>query len=312
MAKVECGPSVHVSSSLRLTSLQAEFGTVRLRTAIAANVPRAGALRHRETAPVSIPVRSHMVALGEASVLPGTLTAADSTPFMARTTIPPSHRFPIPTWAPRSGRGMSFHKWWSAVRKLLAAYGLPPDSVDEEPPSEHCVSSEVAAGPASPSSYEEWAPEGGRRLTVVERDAWVAVNTSLYWHLHPSVDIEGAHFLQDDRMLESFVSGRMADGRGLLRKLLTFVDASGTDLQRALNRKLAECRMKAEGASRSALNRHCEVIKQIWELIAGNDLDDPASLLTFWEDLAASLPTEPSDAKLVGVRTWLRTRCVRG
>ena len=84
-------------------------------------------------------------------------------------------------------------------------------------------------------------------------------------------------------MLESFVSGQMADGRGLLRKLLGFVDASGADLQRALYRKLTECRMKADGASRSSLNRHCEVIKQIWELIAGNDLHDPASLLGFWE-----------------------------
>ena len=82
----------------------------------------------------------------------------------------------------------------------------------------------------------------------------------------------------------------MADEPGLLRKLLGFVDASGADLQRALYRKLTEWRMKADGASRAALNRHCEVIKQIWELIAGNDLHDPASLLGFWEELAASLP----------------------
>ena len=50
------------------------------------------------------------------------------------------------------------------------------------------------------------------------------------------------------------------------------------------------------------------MIKQIWELIAGNDLHDPASLLGFWEELAASLPTEPGDAKVVTVRTWLVNR----
>ena len=42
--------------------------------------------------------------------------------------------------------------------------------------------------------------------------------------------------------------------------------------------------------------------------VAGNDLHDPASLLGFWEELAPSLPTEPSDAKVVGVRTWLVNR----
>jgi hypothetical protein len=70
------------------TSLQAEIGTVRGSTADPAGVHQAGAKRHRETVPVDTPVRSHMVALGEASVLPGTQTAASATPFLARTTIP--------------------------------------------------------------------------------------------------------------------------------------------------------------------------------------------------------------------------------
>ena len=161
-------------------SLQAEIGTVRGSTADPAGVHQAGAKRRRETVPVDTPVRSHMVALGEASVLPGTQTAASATPFLARTTIPSSHRFPIPTWAPRSGRGMTFHKWWSAVRKLLAAYGLTPDCVDEEAPSEQCVSFPDGDVPASPASYEEWAPAGACRLTIAERDAWIAINTSVY------------------------------------------------------------------------------------------------------------------------------------
>ena len=51
------------------TSLQAESGTVRGRTAVPAGVQQAGATRHRDTVPACSPVRSHMVALGEASAL---------------------------------------------------------------------------------------------------------------------------------------------------------------------------------------------------------------------------------------------------
>ena len=91
-----------------------------------------------------------MVALGEVPRLAGTQHMPANTPFLARTTIPLSHRFPIPTWAPRSGRGIQFHKWWSAVRKLLAAFDLPPDCVNEEAPGEECVT-DIGSVP-SPSS----------------------------------------------------------------------------------------------------------------------------------------------------------------
>ena len=249
-----------------------------------------------------------MVALGTLSPTP-TGSTLSATPFLAKTTIPLAHRFPIPSWAPRSGRGIQHYKWWSAVRKLLAAYGLSPDSIYDEVPVESGASAHVS--PLSPSPYTEYAPGGGgggAGVTADERDAWLDVNTSLYWHVHPSVDIDGAHFLQDDRMLESFCSGLYADGRGLLRRLLQFVDASSPALQRALARKLAECTIDAKGATRSALNRHAEVLKQIWELIDGNDLDDPASLLNFWSDLVASMPTAPAESQLVAVRTWLANR----
>ena len=43
------------------TSLQAEIGTVRGRTAIPAGVQQAGATRHRDTVPACLPVRSHIV-----------------------------------------------------------------------------------------------------------------------------------------------------------------------------------------------------------------------------------------------------------
>ena len=52
-----------VCVSCRLTSLQAESGTVRGRTSGPAGVHQAGAPRHRDTVPACIPVRSHSFSL---------------------------------------------------------------------------------------------------------------------------------------------------------------------------------------------------------------------------------------------------------
>ena len=132
---------VTCEANLAVTSLQAESGTVHGALPFRLYRHGAGATRHRDTRPEGFLGRSHMVALGEeVPQLTGTQRLMPAnTPFLARTTIPLSHRFPIPTWAPRSGRGIQFHKCWSAVRKLLAAFGLTPDSVGEEAPPELSV-----------------------------------------------------------------------------------------------------------------------------------------------------------------------------
>ena len=154
-------------------------------------------------------------------------------------------------------RGLAYHKWWSAVRKLLAAFGLSADCVEGVAPPELCVSSEEGVSPSTPSSYDEWRPAGQRVLTVAERDAWLAVNTAIYWHLLPSLDIDGARVLrQDDRLLVACSSRSVLYCSTVLGPLLMdaaccgassiFFYASGPDLQRALACKLADCRMRAD------------------------------------------------------------------
>ena len=88
-----------------------------------------------------------------------------------------------------------------------------------------------------------------------------------------------------------------------MRWACSFIDASAPELQKQLLRKLTECRLPAAGATRSALHSHAETLKQVWELLAGHDPDDPVSLRDYWRELVASLPTEPARTPIVDVRT---------
>ena len=147
-----------------------------------------------------------------------------------------------------------------------------------------------------------------RRLTIAKLDHWKVVNTALYWHVLPSLDLKSAQYLSDKRKVNSFFSGRLADGRALVRWACSFVDASAPELQKQLLRKLTECRLPAAGATRSSLHSHAETLKQVWELLAGHDPDDPVSLRDYWRELMASLPTEPARTPIMDVRTWLANR----
>ena len=69
---------------------------------------------------------------------------------------------------------MAYHKWWSAVRKLLAAFELSPDAIQESAPPAECIPTVSHDDPASPSPYEELAPDEMRHMTVEQRDAWLA------------------------------------------------------------------------------------------------------------------------------------------
>ena len=47
-----------------------------------------------------------------------------NSPFMATSAVNDSQRFPVPTWAPRSGRTLQYHKFFSGVKQLCGAFGL--------------------------------------------------------------------------------------------------------------------------------------------------------------------------------------------
>ena len=109
----------------------------------------------------------------------------------------------------------------AACCSIAAAFGIPK--------------AQLAEGVLSFSAYQEMLKQrpGTRSETkaveaqyVEYKARWQTVNTALYWHVRPSLDIDGVHFLADSRALEDLYSvvvlddgtfKSLADGRGLIK-----------------------------------------------------------------------------------------------
>ena len=92
---------------------------------------------------------------------------------------------------------MQYVKWEQDISLLAAAFGIPK--------------AQLAEGVLSFSAYQEMLKQrpGTRSETkaveaqyVEYKARWQTVNTALYWHVRPSLDIDGVHFLADSRALE--------------------------------------------------------------------------------------------------------------
>ena len=117
---------------------------------------------------------------------------------------------------------MSHFEWYDAVLKLATAFGLSPtDLTDELLADPLCVSSFSPSAPGcSPmTAVVALRSADGRvqRLAPANLERWQAVNTALYWHILPSLDLAGPSSLSDQHAVHSLCSGRLADGRGLIR-----------------------------------------------------------------------------------------------
>ena len=144
---------------------------------------------------------------------------------------------------------------------------------------------------------------------------WQRVNTALYWHIVPAVDITGPQYLEDLAHIDSFVSGQQADARGLLVWLFRFVDLSGIDAQLALSNALVTVKL-GDGATLAQLASHVHKLQQVWLLTASATASytscDYAPLVQLYEYLLASMPTTytaPGGMHMVSVRTWLVGKC---
>ena len=163
-----------------------------------------------------------------------TALSAPTTPLLATSAVPAPQLFPVARWRPRSGLTVQHHQFKRGVVQLFAAFGLAPEAMQEQAPS-------IRVHPHSSSSSAS-ADKAGGVDAVAEQTAalhaWQRVNTALYWHLVPAIDITGAHCLEDLAFIDSLVSGQQADGRGLLVWAFGFVDLSGFDAQLALSTAL--------------------------------------------------------------------------
>ena len=205
-------------------------------------------------------------------------------------------------WRPRSGRNADYKKWERSLRELLAAFA--------------CTESMLAAGPpqVDSSSHDAMTLRSGEKI---ERDTtahelqtaalveWQSVNTALYWHVKPSLLIDGPDFERDARKTDLY-SGRLANGWKLIEWARGHADVSGKTAQKNLRSHLGK-KLK-EGSTRAQFNVHAMNLYDIWALISGNDASSPESLADYYEELLHSMPTAPEGAHLVGLRTWLACR----
>ena len=252
-----------------------------------------------------------MASVGEPGRRVSPTLSAPTTPLLATSAVPQQQLFPIARWRPRSGLTMQHHHFKRGVVQLFAAFGLAPEAMQEKAPTIRINphSSDSAAG----------KPGGDVPDVVAAQTAalhhWQRVNTALYWHIVPAVDIAGPQYLEDLAHIDSFVSGQQADARGLLVWLFRFVDLSGFDAQLALSNALGTVKL-GDGATLAQLASHVHKLQQVWLLTASATASytscDSAPLVQLYEYLLASMPTTytaPGGMHMVSVRTWLVGKC---
>ena len=244
-----------------------------------------------------------MVSLGESGLgLPQ--HAAATQPLLATSAVPATSLFPIHKLRPRDGLTMDRHKFQRDAAALMAAFGLPPEAINDNAPTIRVSPSSASRNNARGATASD-LPSLQSQLGHLA--AWQRVNTALYWHLLPAIDLDGPHYLEDTATVNSFVSGQRASGRKLLRWALGFGDVSSFAAQLALSVALAQARVSAT-VSLAQLAAHLNKMLQVWRLTAAADPADRGSLVQLWEYVLASLPSSCADSRvmhLVSLRSWL-------
>ena len=245
-----------------------------------------------------------MVTVGTDVGLPSELSTqtAPNTPLLATSTVPTSLLFVVPRWRPRSGLTMAQHQFRRGAMQLFAAFGLAPAEADSSPPT-----IALDASPHTRRSAAMRPADADVRPQAAVLERWQRVNTAIYWHLLPAVDISGPHYLDDLAAVDSLVSGQLADGRGLLRWALSFVDLSSFEAQLALSNALGSVRL-APDASLVQLAAHLQKLSQVWGHTTAAAAEGPEALVQLYDYLVQSLPasyTSSATMHLVSLRTWL-------
>ena len=204
---------------------------------------------------------------------------------LTKSPLHPLKRFPIPQYRPRDGRCPGRDDWEHSIAQLCTALGMAVEELDEEPPTP--PSSPYSVTP-SHDAYSPYAShEDKERL-----DKWLTINTTLYYHIAPSLTLTGLYREQDQKTIEQLVSRNraLADGRGLVKWVRSFSDVSGLELQADLSRKYQDARVKA-GSTQAQLLVFLHMQKQRWLLINNNDPNEPYQ---FYRQLLIAMPSQGS------------------
>ena len=129
---------------------------------------------------------------------------------------------------------------------------------------------------------------------------WQAINTAVYWHTRPSLDVNGPHFLKDTRVLDSLVAGQLADGASLIHWALSFASVEGLLEQQSLITSLHKFKIPVTSTC-VQLETHMHRLLETWKLVQGNTVDSPYG---YYQRLLAALPTDEG-RHLTTVRSWL-------
>ena len=123
--------------------------------------------------------------------------ALPNTPLLAVAPIPSKDLFPIPQWRVRDGRGLKYEKWWRAVQSLLNAFDITVERLGEQPP----VNPSIATASIITRSKDEEEARAAEEQRSLEHahalDVWQRYNTAVYWHVLPSLIVDGVHERSD-------------------------------------------------------------------------------------------------------------------
>ena len=176
----------------------------------------------------------------------GTQSTAATTPLLATSPIPQHSLFPMTKWRPRTGLTMTQFKFKRDLHRLLAAFGLTPAALEEEPPQIYVNSRSRPnrRNATADDDTDDDATSVAAQTSQLTR--WQRVNTAIYWHLVPAIEIDGTHYLEDTATIDSFVSGQLANGRGLARWACGFVDVSEFSAQLLLANELGTVKLAGD------------------------------------------------------------------
>ena len=230
--------------------------------------------------------------------------ALPNTPLLAVAPIPSKDLFPIPQWRVRDGRGLKYEKWWRAVQSLLNAFDITVERLGEQPP----VNPSIATASIITRSKDEEEARAAEEQRSLEHahalDVWQRYNTAVYWHVLPSLIVDGVHERSDLATIDSLVKGQRAHGRALIQWAMTHVDMSGLGKQSQLYAAVYGARIR-DGATVSQLLVQLQHQYDHWIHLSGSKPDDVDSFKTFHSAVLHSFQNVKDGSGLAQLRYWL-------
>ena len=181
------------------------------------------------------------------------------------------------------------------VGSLFEAFGSSISSLYDTPP--------LSVERLNSFGVQTRAETSAQRAAAAAHMRFLAVNTAIYWHVLPSLELEGPDFIRDFRKASSFRAvsdGQpLADGRGLILWAMTFADMSGVGSQGRLILAIGKL---VPGSDCAQISMHMQTLLSLWLLVDNNSRDKP---YPYYQQLLISWPSQPEGSLLTSVRTWL-------